>query len=340
MLAAPGRMATGLARDDRGAEPEAIGTAAAISRAASGLRRIIDEHGPDAVALYVSGQMTTEAQYLANKLAKGFIRTANIESNSRLCMASAGSGYKLSLGADGPPGSYDDIDHADVFLVIGSNMADCHPVLFLRLMDRVAAGATLIVVDPRRTATADKATLHLPIKAGTDIALLNGLLHLIAADGGLDEVFIAAHTEGWEAMPELLAEYPPDVVASITGIPVADLRRAAALIGAAGNFVSCWTMGLNQSTHGTWSTNALVQPAPGDRHGLPDRERPVVADGPAQRDGRARDGLHGTGAARAAVGARRGRPRVRRGCVGPGTGHDPRRGRQRHDRPVRPHGRG
>ena len=100
------------------------------------MRAIIDEHGPDAVALYVSGQMSMEAQYLANKLAKGFIGTNQIESNSRLCMASAGTGYKLSLGADGPPGSYEDFDHADVFFVIGANMADCHPILFLRMMER------------------------------------------------------------------------------------------------------------------------------------------------------------------------------------------------------------
>ncbi len=257
MLAAPGRTTSGLVRDDRGAEPTAVATADAVTKAAAGLRRILDEHGPDSVALYVSGQMTMEAQYLANKLAKGFIRTPNIESNSRLCMASAGSGYKQSLGADGPPGSYDDIDHADVFLVIGSNMAECHPVLFLRLMDRVAQGASLIVVDPRRTATADKASLFLPIRPGTDIALLNGLLHLVTVDGGLDEEFIAAYTEGWEHMAPLLADYPPDVVTSITGIPEADLREAARLIGSAGNLVSCWTMGLNQSTHGTWSTNAI-----------------------------------------------------------------------------------
>ena len=116
--------------------------------------------------MYVSGQMSIEAQYLANKLTKGFIGTNQIESNSRLCMASAGSGYKLSLGADGPPGSYQDFDHADVFFVIGANMADCHPILFLRMMDRVKAGAKLIVVDPRRTATADKADLFLQIAPG------------------------------------------------------------------------------------------------------------------------------------------------------------------------------
>jgi NADPH-dependent sulfite reductase flavoprotein alpha-component len=203
--------------------------------------------------------MSLEAQYLANKLAKGFIRTNQIESNSRLCMASASTGYKLSLGADGPPGSYQDFEAADVFFVIGSNMADCHPILFLRMMDRVkSAGAKLIVVDPRRTATAAKADLFLQIKPGTDLALLNGLLHLLHANGHTDADFIAAHTEGWEAMPGFLAGYPPATVAEITGITEDSIRNAARLIGAAREWMSCWTMGLNQSTHGTWNTNALV----------------------------------------------------------------------------------
>ena len=180
MLAAPGRLTTALVRTERGAEPIPAGVDEAITSTAQRLRTIIDEHGPDAFAFYVSGQMSLEAQYLANKLAKGFVRTNQIESNSRLCMASAGSGYKLSLGADGPPGSYQDFDKADVFFVIGSNMADCHPILFLRLMERVKAGAKLIVVDPRRSATADKAGLFLQIKPGTDLALLNGLLHLLS----------------------------------------------------------------------------------------------------------------------------------------------------------------
>ena len=117
-------------------------------------------------------------------------------------MASAGTGYKLSLGADGPPGSYQDFDQADVFFVIGANMADCHPILFLRMMDRVKAGAKLIVVDPRRTATADKADLFLQIAPGTDLALLNGLLHLLVENGHIDAEFIAEYTEGWEVMPE------------------------------------------------------------------------------------------------------------------------------------------
>ncbi|MFB9674421.1 molybdopterin-dependent oxidoreductase [Streptosporangium vulgare] len=257
MLAAPGRLESGLVRPDRGAEPAPASVDAAISETARRLRRILDEHGPDALSFYVSGQMTLEAQYLVNKLAKGFVGTNQIESNSRLCMASAGSGYKLSLGSDGPPGSYEDFDHADLFLVIGANMADCHPILFLRMMERVKAGAKLIVVDPRRTATADKADLFLRVRPGTDLALLNGLLHLLVEGGHVDHEFVERHTDGWEAMPDFLRDYPPGTVSEITGVPEDDLRRAAEWIGAAGEWMSCWTMGLNQSTHGTWNTNAL-----------------------------------------------------------------------------------
>ncbi|MFJ6443463.1 molybdopterin-dependent oxidoreductase [Streptomyces sp. NPDC091649] len=258
LLAAPGRLTTGLARADRSEQPAPLARDAAIAETARRLRSVLDAHGPDAVALYVSGQMTLEAQYLANKLAKGFIGTNTIESNSRLCMASAGSGYKLSLGADGPPGSYEDFAHADVFLVTGANMADCHPILFLRMMERVKAGAKLIVVDPRRNATAAKADLYLRIRPGTDLALLNGLLHLLVENGHTDPGFIAEHTEGWEQMPAFLRDYPPAVVAGITGIPEADIRQAARWIGEAGAWMSCWTMGLNQSTHGSWNTNAIV----------------------------------------------------------------------------------
>ena len=158
-----GRLEHAYARWQRGQDPVPRPLRETVQDTARRLRAVIDTHGPDAVSLYVSGQMSIEAQYLANKLAKGFIGTNNIESNSRLCMASAGSGYKLSLGADGPPGAYQDIDRADLFLVIGANMADCHPILYLRMMDRVKAGARLIVVDPRRTATAEKAGLHLAL---------------------------------------------------------------------------------------------------------------------------------------------------------------------------------
>ncbi|EUA58841.1 flavodoxin family protein [Mycobacterium intracellulare 1956] len=136
-------------------------------------------------------------------------------------------------------------------------MADCHPILFLRMMDRVKAGAKLIVVDPRRTATADKADLFLQIAPGSDLALLNGLLHLIVENGHTDPEFIAEFTEGWEVMPSFLAQYTPAKVSEISGIPEDDIRAAAQMIGEADNFVSCWTMGLNQSTHGTWNTNAI-----------------------------------------------------------------------------------
>jgi NADPH-dependent sulfite reductase flavoprotein alpha-component len=256
-IADAGRMTSAYLRHQRSQDPVRTDIDAAISETASRLRGILDRDGPDALAFYVSGQMSLEAQYLANKLAKGFVRTNNIESNSRLCMASAGSGYKLSLGSDGPPGSYDDFDKADLFFVIGANMADCHPILFLRMMDRVKAGAKLIVVDPRRSATADKASLFLPIKPGTDLALLNGLLHLLLENGDVDTDFIDAFTQGWEAMPEFLADYTPAYVAQITGLAEADIRQAARMIGQAPQWMSCWTMGLNQSTHGTWNTNAL-----------------------------------------------------------------------------------
>ncbi|GAA1984923.1 bifunctional nitrate reductase/sulfite reductase flavoprotein subunit alpha [Kitasatospora viridis] len=258
LLAAGGRLETALRRTGRGAPPVPVAVEEAIAETGRRLRALLDEHGPDALAFYVSGQLTLEAQYLITKLAKGYVRTNQIESNSRLCMASAGSGYKLSLGADGPPGSYQDFDRADLFLVTGANMADCHPILFLRMMDRVKAGAKLIVVDPRRTATAEKADLFLQLRPGTDLALLNGLLHLLVENGHTDPEFIAEHTEGWEAMPPFLADYPPAAVAELTGVPEEDLRRAARWIGEAGEWTSCWTMGLNQSTHGTWNTNALV----------------------------------------------------------------------------------
>jgi sulfite reductase (NADPH) flavoprotein alpha-component len=256
-IAAPGRLERARIRAVRGEEAREFSIEPAIKETASRLRRILDEHGPDAISFYVSGQMSLEAQYLANKLAKGFIRTSHIESNSRLCMASAGSGYKLSLGADGPPGSYQDFDQADLFFVIGANMADCHPILYLRMMDRVKAGAKLIVVDPRRNATADKANLFLQIKPGTDLALLNGLLHLLVKNGKTDPAFIAEFTEGWDAMPEFLEDYTPEKVAALTGLPEESIRQAAEWIGDAPEWMTCWTMGLNQSTHGTWNTNAI-----------------------------------------------------------------------------------
>jgi sulfite reductase (NADPH) flavoprotein alpha-component len=222
-----GRLENAFERSDRNNDPIPLPLDQVIADTGRRLRTLLDTHGPDALSFYVSGQMSIEAQYLVNKLAKGFVGTNNIESNSRLCMASAGSGYKLSLGADGPPGSYQDFDKADLFFVIGANMADCHPILYLRMMERVRAGARLIVVDPRRNATADKASLFLQIKPGTDLALLNGLLYLLHQNGHTNPDFIAAFTEGWDDLPAFLADYTPDKVAAITGIPAADIRTAA-----------------------------------------------------------------------------------------------------------------
>ncbi len=252
-----GRMEAAFVRDERTAQSVQTAMDVAITTTAQRLKAILDKHGPDALSFYVSGQMSIESQYLVNKLAKGFVRTNNIESNSRLCMASAGAGYKLSLGSDAPPGSYTDFDHTDLFLVMGANMADCHPILYLRMMDRVKAGAKVIVVDPRRTLTADKADLFLQIKPGTDLALLNGLLYLLLENGHTDPAFIAQFTQGWEAMPEFLADYTPAKVAELTGITEANIRASARMIGEAREFMTCWTMGLNQSTHGTWNTNAI-----------------------------------------------------------------------------------
>jgi sulfite reductase (NADPH) flavoprotein alpha-component len=252
-----GRLEGAFERRDRRSDPLPLSVDEAIADTGRRLRSLLDTHGPDALSFYVSGQMSIEAQYLVNKLAKGFVGTNQIESNSRLCMASAGSGYKLSLGADGPPGSYQDFDKADLFFVSGANMADCHPILYLRMMDRVKAGAKLIVVDPRRTTTAEKADLFLQIKPGTDLTLINGLLHLLLQNGHTDAGFIEKYTEGWDAMPSFLAEYTPEKVAHITGLPEAAIRTAAQWIGEAPEWMSCWTMGLNQSTHGTWNTNAI-----------------------------------------------------------------------------------
>jgi anaerobic selenocysteine-containing dehydrogenase len=167
----------------------------AMTYLANRFRGIIDEHGPDAVAFYGSGQLTTEEYYVANKLAKGFIGTNNFDTNSRLCMASAVAGYKTSLGSDGPPASYADIDEATCMLLVGTNTADCHPVIFKRIKERkqrAPKNVTIIAVDPRRTETADFADLHLPIRPGTDVALLNSMLCVLIEENLIDREFCRA----------------------------------------------------------------------------------------------------------------------------------------------------
>jgi anaerobic selenocysteine-containing dehydrogenase len=226
---------------------------AAMSLAAERFGRIVSEHGPDSVAFYISGQLLTEDYYVVNKLAKGFLGTNNVDSNSRLCMASAVSAYKMSLGQDGPPCAYEDLDQADCFLFIGSNAADCHPVLFKRALQRKQADpdrVRLIVVDPRRTATARQADLWLQVRPGGDLALLYGLLHILIRDGLTDPGFIAEHTVGWEQLSAEAARWHPERAAETSGVPAELLVQAAHAFGRASAALSLWSMGLNQSTSG------------------------------------------------------------------------------------------
>jgi sulfite reductase (NADPH) flavoprotein alpha-component len=253
------RLRHAMLRETRDASPVAVSTGKAVAHVARRLEAILQHHGPQAIAFYLSGQLTTEAQYLFNKFAKGFLRTNHVDSNSRLCMSSAASSMALSLGSDGPPTCYDDIELADAFLFVGSNAADCHPITFNRVARRIERGrAECIVVDPRRTPTAEAATLHLPVKPGTDLALLNGLLHLLHQWGRVDRAFVAGHTDGWPELEAMLADYPPQRVAEICGIRPYDLVHAARIIERSRSLLSFWTMGVNQSTLGTFTGNAII----------------------------------------------------------------------------------
>ena len=232
----------------------------ALDHAADVFAATIREHGPDSVAFYISGQLLTEDYYAFNKLARALVGTNNIDSNSRLCMSSAVVGYKRSLGADAPPCSYEDIEQADTLLIIGSNMAYAHPILYRRLEAAKAGNPQMkvIVVDPRRTDTCDLADLHLAIAPGSDVALLHGVLHLLLEQGRIDHAFIAAHTEGFDALQTLVADYPPARVAERCAISEADLRRCADWIGSSPRFLSLWCMGVNQSTAGTAKNAAII----------------------------------------------------------------------------------
>ena len=232
----------------------------ALKAIAAKFREVIEHYGPDAVAFYGSGQLTTEEYYVANKLAKGYIGTNNFDTNSRLCMASAAVGYKTSLGSDGPPASYADIDYADCFLLIGTNAAECHPVIFKRIKQRKMRDpdrVTIIAVDPRRTETADFADLHLPIRPGTDIALLNSMLQVLVKGALIDGGFIAQHTKGFSEIAALVERYPPDVAEKTCGIPECLIVEAAVIFGKAERALSLWSMGINQSTVGVHKNNAI-----------------------------------------------------------------------------------
>lgn len=223
--------------------------------------RIIHEHGPDAVAFYVSGQMLTEDYYVFNKLAKGLIGTNNIDTNSRLCMSSAVSGYKRTLGADSVPACYDDIDEADVLLIIGSNMAFAHPVLFRRVEAAKALRPEMmiVVIDPRHTDTAAMADIHLPVMPGSDVALFNAFMHVLIWEDLIDESFIKNHTEHFQELKQLVREYSPENMAAVCGISAADIIRVARLIGASKqSFLSLYCMGLNQSACGSDKNATLI----------------------------------------------------------------------------------
>jgi ferredoxin-nitrate reductase len=226
------------------------------------LQEIIAQHGPDAVAFYGSGQLDTETVYLVGKLFKGCLGTNNTDSNSRLCMASAVAGYRSSLGSDGPPTCYDDIDEADLLLVIGSNMAEAHPVTFDRVRERRRSAEGnrpgLVVVDPRRTATAEAADLHVPVAPGGDIALLNAIGKRLLDAGQIDPAFIRDHTAGFAEYAEFLAKQDERELLLASGIGVELLDQLAALIGSARRWLSFYCMGLGQSTVGMWKHNALI----------------------------------------------------------------------------------
>ncbi len=221
---------------------------------------IIRQHGPDAVAFYISGQLLTEDYYVFNKLAKGLVGTNNVDTNSRLCMSSAVAGYKRSLGADAPPPCYEDIELARCILIAGSNTAFAHPIIFQRIEAARAANpeVKLIVIDPRRTVTAATADLFLPILPGTDVALFNGMLHVMLWEGLCDQGFIGAHTEGFDAVKNAVREYTPKHVSHICGVASKDILQAAEWFASAGPTLSLYCQGLNQSAHGTDNNCALI----------------------------------------------------------------------------------
>lgn len=222
------------------------------------LKEVSERHGPDAIALYISGQLTTEDYYVASKLAKGFLGTNNVDSNSRLCMSSAVAGYTQALGSDGPPPSFADVDQADHLLLLGSNASACHPVLWSRIRRRQAEGASVCVVDPRRTPTAEMADTHLQVRPGADLPLLSALLHVLDAEELLDRAFLERHTEGAEATLAAAAEWPPERAAELCGVPAEEIVAAARAFGGARRAMVLWSMGANQSTVGTLKNRALI----------------------------------------------------------------------------------
>ncbi|MBB5576028.1 nitrate reductase [Rhizobium paranaense] len=250
--------------DDRLLYPEVGGERASWDETLDLVARRFSEtvaaHGPDSVAFYVSGQLLTEDYYLANKLMKGFIGSANIDTNSRLCMSSSVAGHRRAFGSDTVPGTYEDIELADLVILTGSNLAWCHPVLYQRLAAAKAErpGMKVVVIDPRRTMTSDIADLHLAIRPDGDVALFTGLLARLAQGSAIDQNFIATHTEGFsDAFAEASALSFSDLLDK-TGLPAMQLREFFRLFETTEKVVTCYSQGVNQSSSGTDKVNAIL----------------------------------------------------------------------------------
>jgi len=259
-LNAPDRLTQPLIRKNDKLEPATWDEA--LDLVAKTFKDIIAKDGPDALGFYGSGQCLAEEAYLYNKLYKGVIGTNNVEGNPRTCMASAVAGYAQTFGKDEPMGSYEDIDKADYFFVIGANMAECHPVLFSRITDRKAANPNLklIVADPRRHRMHDVADIVMQFKPGTDAALLNALANVIVMENLVDSEFVSKHTSfsdgaksiTWEEFKRFLAPMTPEWAEEITGIKADLIRQVARMFGdKSKNIISMWTMGINQRVIGT-----------------------------------------------------------------------------------------
>jgi len=234
----------------------------ALDHVAAEFRRIIDQHGPDAVAFYVSGQLLTEDYYVANKLMKGFIGSANIDTNSRLCMSSSVAGHKRAFGSDTVPGCYEDLEQAELLVLVGSNMAWCHPVLFqrIRAVREQYPDHKLIVVDPRRTASCDIADLHLQVKSGSDAILFNGLLTYLFQNGRVDFNYLETATEGYARALQAARDSSPSIpeVAAACGIVEEELARFYHLFAATQRVVTVYSQGVNQSSSGTDKVNTVI----------------------------------------------------------------------------------
>ena len=224
------------------------------------MQQVISTKGADALCMYGSGQFQTEDYYTAQKLFKGCLGTNNFDANSRLCMSSAVSGYAKSFGSDGPPCCYEDLDITDCLFAIGTNTAECHPIIFNRFRKHHKKNphVKLIVVDPRRTQTAAVADLHLAIQPGTDIDLLNGIAHLLLKWEKCDREFIEKHTNGFAEFAEITQLYTPEFVSRRCGIDINDLELAAKYWAESSRILSIWSMGVNQSTQGTAKVQCII----------------------------------------------------------------------------------